>query len=528
VGLALLLAVFGVRLLDAAVRNAFTIDEPAYVGTGLYLWQSGDYHYARILHFHPPLAFHLASLPLLALDVSDVAGSPRAGRELLRRSDLPKATLRLASRLPFALLACWGAVLCFLWGREVAGDGAGLLAAFLYTFTPTLLGHGALAHSDIALAVFFLQTLYAFWRWMRRPGPLRTALCGISLGLALASKLTAILLLGILPLLAAVEIARRQRVDAADAAAWRDLARAALGVVAMFSLAALVIWLAYGGSFASLNDPAGRLPDLSLPAYVRSFFFVDEANAATRRIFFLGEILQRGPAWFFPVAFAVKEPCGMLALVGAALLSLRSRRGRLALFLAVPFAVYAGILVTWLDVPLGYRYALPLVPLVCVFTATQLVPVVGVARRLAFAAACLAIALESLWIHPHYLAFFNGLVGGPRNGHHLLLDSNLDWGQDVTTLARELERRGNPPVWLALFATERPADYGVRGRGLRGCEPVEGMLAISANVRWGLYAPHNILRAPQPGCYDWLDAHEPVARPGHSIWLYDLPKAATR
>ena len=59
VGLALLLAVFGARLLDAAAHNAFTIDEPAYVGTGLYLWQSGDYHYARVLHFHPPLAFHL-------------------------------------------------------------------------------------------------------------------------------------------------------------------------------------------------------------------------------------------------------------------------------------------------------------------------------------------------------------------------------------------------------------------------------------------------------------------------------------
>ena len=96
----------------------------------------------------------------------------------------------------------------------------------------------------------------------------------------------------------------------------------------------------------------------------------------------------------------------------------------------------------------------------------------------------------------------------------------------MTTLARELEKRGNPRVWLALFATERPADYGIRGRKLQGCEPVQGMLAISANVRRGLYAAHNILRAPEPGCYDWLDAYEPVARPGHSIFLYDLPKAS--
>ena len=96
-------------------------------------------------------------------------------------------------------------------------------------------------------------------------------------------------------------------------------------------------------------------------------------------------------------------------------------------------------------------------------------------------------------------ALFNALVGGPRNGHHYLLDANLDWGQGVPALARDLAERGNPPVWLALFAAENPASHGIRGRKLRGCEPVQGVVVISANVRMGLYHAHNYLKRPEPG-----------------------------
>ena len=63
--LALLIALFAARLLHEAATESFTIDEPGYVGTGLQLWHTGDYHFARVLSFHPPLAFHLASVPLV-------------------------------------------------------------------------------------------------------------------------------------------------------------------------------------------------------------------------------------------------------------------------------------------------------------------------------------------------------------------------------------------------------------------------------------------------------------------------------
>jgi len=37
---------------------------------------------------------------------------------------------------------------------------------------------------------------------------------------------------------------------------------------------------------------------------------------------------------------------------------------------------------------------------------------------------------ESFFIYPHYLAYFNQFIGGPKNGYKYLADSNLNWGQD--------------------------------------------------------------------------------------------------
>ena len=530
-GLAILLILFGGRLLHSAQQNSFTIDEPHYVGTGLYLWESGDYHFFRSLRFHPPLAFHLASVPLLAMERPDVLG-PDLGSRLIAAADGDLVRLRVASRLPFVLLCLWGAVLCFLWAREVAGDAAGLLAAFLFSFSPTILAYGALAHSDGLLAVLFLQALYAFWRWLRAPGPGRLVLAGLALGLALVAKLTAILLVGILGILLALAVWGRPGHPSFPAlsARWPDpkrrLGAAAGAAVAIGLLAIGVIWLSYGASFALATNPSGRFPDVALPAYLHSFLFVDFARAEPRSVYLLGELTLDRSASFFALAFLVKEPVAMLLLAVGAVASLGVRRGLLGAYLAIPIGVVLAFLMIYLEVPLGYRYALPVIPLLCVFAATQLAGLEGPRRALVLGA-CGLLVLESLWIHPHYLAHFNALAGGPSRGDRYLLDANLDWGQDVATLARYLEKEPGAPVWLALHGVEDPAALGIRGRRLRGCAPVTGRLAISANVRRGLYAPHNLLAKPVRGCFDWLDAFEPVARPGYSILVYDLPQGTS-
>ena len=42
-----------------------------------------------------------------------------------------------------------------------------------------------------------------------------------------------------------------------------------------------------------------------------------------------------------------------------------------------------------------------------------------------------ALFVTTLAIHPHYLSYFNALAGGPEDGYNVLIDSNVDWGQDL-------------------------------------------------------------------------------------------------
>jgi hypothetical protein len=75
----------------------------------------------------------------------------------------------------------------------------------------------------------------------------------------------------------------------------------------------------------------------------------------------------------------------------------------------------------------------------------------------------------SLFIRPHYLAYFNEWAGGPRQGYLHLVDSSLDWGQDLPGLRRYLDSHGlNQPgktrVYVAYFGTGDPAYYGIHAR----------------------------------------------------------------
>ncbi|HZE90054.1 MAG TPA: hypothetical protein VE404_10915, partial [Verrucomicrobiae bacterium] len=99
---------------------------------------------------------------------------------------------------------------------------------------------------------------------------------------------------------------------------------------------------------------------------------------------------------------------------------------------------------------------------------------------------------------PGYLSYFNFLAGGPGGGWRYLLDSNIDWGQDLARLKRTMDAHGIDEVYLAYFGTADPASYGIRFHKVRfpydfypdlaPARPGPGQyLAVSLNVLSGLY-----------------------------------------
>ena len=283
-----------------------------------------------------------------------------------------------------------------------------------------------------------------------------------------------------------------------------------------------------------------------------------------------GENRQESWWYYYLLTLIYKVPEGTWLLVVSSLVVLViSPRSRAAWFdefavLLVP-AVVLFVMSVFTNINLGLRYVLPIFPYVLIATGKLAPWALGCAepirRRLAVAligAGLVATAAATLSIHPHYLAYFNVVSGGPAHGAYHLIDSNLDWGQDLVNLRKWLER--NAPgerVGLAYFGQIHPRIFAARGEGFdwflpppepgtikdnelppryrfnpepRRLKP--GLYAVSASLveglPWRVYdSPWGAFSHTNWGYYPvWFDAFsyfrglKPIAQVGYSIYIY--------
>ncbi len=228
--------------------------------------------------------------------------------------------------------------------------------------------------------------------------------------------------------------------------------------------------------FAAMHNPDGSARGGMLPGILR-FAAVNQLLpdayllglattlqlSSARHAYLLGEYSDVGWRAYFPIALGIKTPVPMLVLLaaGGVALVLRQahiRHAPLFVGLLIFFAIYAGYLVNS-RLNIGHRHLLPLYPVIIVFasaTACWLARRVG---RWLIGGAVVWLLLANLWIHPHYISYFNVLVGGPSRGHLYLADSNIDWGQDLLRLADYAERHPDQPIKLAYFGSAIPTAY---------------------------------------------------------------------
>ena len=117
-------------------------------------------------------------------------------------------------------------------------------------------------------------------------------------------------------------------------------------------------------------------------------------------------------------------------------------------------------------------------------------------------ASFVCLAIESVRVSPAYLSYFNQLAGGPARGYTHLVDSSLDWGQDLARLEQWLaERRDTDlrdrPVYLAYFGSGDPDNSGIQATLLPGYldwrdkidfQPLQpGTYCISATMLQSVY-----------------------------------------
>jgi hypothetical protein len=529
-----------------------TFDEQGFLTRGV-AYLRGENRHLRVGH---PLGLNALNGLFLAFDSSvnlPVDDPSWQGTGFHRPSELflweignNVERVMFLGRLPTLWLGLLLAALAGRWAAELSGrPAAGLLALALLALDPNILAHMRLATTDLGLAAAALLAAFTLWRYWQRPRWSRALLAGIAFGLLQNTKFTA----GLFVLLFALVIL---------AALWArrsgDRRRPLLTFVIWYPLAAFAtLWAAYGFQIGALPGNLPILPQLSgltvpLSHHLEQLLDIGGRMQKATPAFLLGRYSDSGWWYYFPVAFILKTSLPALFLLAWAL----GRSGRClvrrsagpgclswpgAAFLLLPaFGYFAFALTT--DINLGYRHLLPVLPFLYVLAGVSLGPILERGgrphqniRRTIVVLSLIWLAAVAWWIRPHFLAYFNLLAGGPDGGWRHLVDSNLDWGQDLQGLAGWMDEHGVNHVWLSYFGEGRPGYYGIEFTGLDSFpprlmnpaarpyyphDPAPGIYAISATNLQGVHFEEH-------DRFAWFRDRPPAAKIGYSIFVYEVP-----
>jgi len=301
--------------------------------------------------------------------------------------------------------------------------------------------------------------------------------------------------------------------------------------------------------------------------YFLGFLMVLQRSGGGNTTYYLGEVSANGSRFYFPLVYLIKEPLAYVLLTFFALfLALkkftvyktssgkffRQDFSNLLKNNFAEFGMLAIIVVYWIfsiksNLNIGVRHILPTLPFIYALTARQISFWIkgGITERISnyhgfwqlfglywrrlkkgFIIAVLfiwaIISVVSAW--PSFLAYFNGIAGGPDNGYKFVVDSNLDWGQDVLRLSQFIEKNNIKEIKMDYFSGA-PAEYYIKNAKIESFNrevPQKGWLAISATILMGACQGDKIPCSYNERAYTWLDSYKPVAKIGYSIFVYDI------
>ena len=189
------------------------------------------------------------------------------------------------------------------------------------------------------------------------------------------------------------------------------------------------------------------------------------------------------------------------------------------------FSLAILVVAMWSNINIGARHILP------IYIGLSLAAAAGVARLWELCAGrkwLLGVlgallfwdAGASLMSHPDYLAYFNELAGSqPEN---ILVDSNLDWGQDLKRLGARLRRAGAREVHFNQFwIADLEKEHGFPPvREMDFSQPSPGWNAVGLTY-WRIVRLQ--LHQMYPQAQFWPDHIPPTERVGKSILLWYFP-----
>ena len=482
VGVGAFIVLFAIHLALTSHANTITWDEPDHIYSGYMSWK-GDF---GLNPEHPPLVKFVATLPLLGMQLNVPELQDRSyrlqavlgGRDFIFHNDADKLVFR--AQMAASIFALLLLVIVFLAAREMFGTTAGFVALGLMVFDPTLLAHGALVTTDTIQACFLLASIYAFYRYVKEPSVSRLAITGLAVGLALASKHSAVLVFPMLVMLAGIEVFRRRPADMGlqDSIGKRAGLGAALLIISLISVG--ILWGAYGFRYSargnelklnpSMEAQLNRVPSpiearmlgefarlhLLPESYIYGFAHV-LFSARSFNSYVYGKAYPHAVWFYFPVAMLVKSSLTFLILLVISIwviASGRLQKRRELSFLLIPALIYlAASMIGGMNI--GIRHILPVYIFLAVLIAGATSVLVKSRHHWLYAVVLLLLfqAISVTRTFPNYIGYANEAFGGPKNVWRYLSDSSVDWAQQLHAVKRYTDQHNIQRCWFVYFGT---------------------------------------------------------------------------
>jgi len=556
--LAATLALFAARCTWIAATDSITSDEYTHLLRTLHYWQTGDD--LGMWELGTPRLPHVLNALPAYLVLRHSGRLPVAGTGPARIDAVARVVTSGSSRvlIPARLVAvAWGLALLLTVFWAVArrrGMVPGLVAAALLAMVPEVVAHSAIAGSDMPFAASAVFALVLMARYAERPSAGRWAAVAAGVGLAFAMRHTAVLLIA-LAALVHLRSGLGRRAAGGIMPVLECLLGSTLAGLGVSAVAFATLWAGDGFGTVGVGDVTSKVSFLhlpprlgpidlaALPVPTSALEFIKQVRhqGFGHEAYFCGDHRVRGWTTYFPVAFGLKTPVGLLILLALAAARFRPRDPWERITLACLALLWLMLIRSRVNI--GVRYALLTFPLAAPWLA-RLYEGKALRDRVwgpITIAATLWFAAASIGCGSRCLSYFNEIGGGPANGWLYLADSNIDWGQDLDALAATLKRLGIKEVTTDISTERRLVQPGLyvvvnpsrvyqapavapTNRRLYdddgGYLPVyTRYVAISVSRLLGLYSQNDMT---------WLWTRKLVTRVNDSIFLFDMDAPADR
>lgn len=584
--------IFAVLLLAAMALTAFfstkndtlTFDEVAHIGAGYSYLTQQDY---RMNPEHPPLIKDLAAIPLLFLNLNFPQGanwtqaSPAVwwhqfdfGHEFIYSSGNNPDQIFSWTRISMILVLVLFTFFVFFWAKKLWGKKAGLIALFISCFFPTFLAHGRLVTTDIGAALGATLATYFWLEFLKNKTKKSLIFAGLAFGLAMLIKFSLILLI---PFFAIITFVFAWLQDDGARKFMNLLKYGSLGILAGIIGVVFVIWPVYTFQVSGyprerqIKDTIDLLNTTNIPDSIIKINILLDQNKITRPLgeyflgiltagnrtttgnttYFMGQVSADSWKSYFPIVYLIKNPLPFHILTLIALFFglwkikkpfWKNAPWRAKEWIKNHFAEFSMVIflaIYWTtslisNLNIGVRHLMPIFPFTILLVSGLISKWLNnpyLKLKYAFLIILFAWqAISVIAIYPHFLSYFNEIIGGSNNGYKYVVDSNLDWGQDLKRLETWLKKNSIDKIYIDYFGGG-DLDYYLgkdkyivwdHAKNNPSEVPKGSYFAVSINQMQGGRAKPTQDYNGNCSYYGWLNNYTPIARIGYSIFVYKI------